>query len=140
MSRNMQVKAVLEYIEIRERELAEQAGQIRVRLEELTAQPAELEAESENSHVTHKTLLALPTPASADEPDRPDVPDHPDYQQILTVLADTSQPMRAREVCQALDLPIIAKNTEGIRAKLNRLVARGILAEPEPGLFAPPST
>ncbi|WP_426537926.1 hypothetical protein [Streptomyces sp. UG1] len=48
--------------------------------------------------------------------------------------------MRARALCQALDLPIVPKNTEGIRSKLKRLVARGILTEPEPGLFVPPGT
>ncbi|MEU9318296.1 hypothetical protein [Streptomyces sp. NPDC048295] len=46
--------------------------------------------------------------------------------------------MRARDLCQALDLPILPKNTEGIRCKLKRLVIRGILIEPEPGLFARP--
>ncbi|PZG76166.1 hypothetical protein C1I97_37245 [Streptomyces sp. NTH33] len=112
MSENPQVTAVLEYVEARERELAEQAAQIRTRLEELTAQLGELDAESENLRVTRKTLL--------------------------TPFADTGQPMRARDLCQALDLPIIPKNTEGIRSKLKRLVARGILTEPEPGLFAQP--
>jgi len=46
--------------------------------------------------------------------------------------------MRARDLCQALDLPILPKNTEGIRSKLKRLVSRGIPIEPEPGLFARP--
>jgi hypothetical protein len=138
MSENPQVTAVLEYVEARERELGEQAAQIRTRLEELTAQLGELDAESENLPVTRKTLRTLPAPTSADDPDRPDVPDHPAYQQILTAFADTGQPMRARDLCQALDLPIIPKNTEGIRSKLKRLVARGILTEPEPGLFAQP--
>lgn len=32
----------------------------------------------------------------------------------------------------------VPKNTEGIRSKLNRLVTRGTLTEPEPGLFAQP--
>jgi hypothetical protein len=67
-----------------------------------------------------------------------DVPDHPAYQQILTTFADTGKPLRARDLCQALDLPIVPKNTEGIRSKLKRLVTRGILTEPEPGLFAQP--
>ncbi len=46
--------------------------------------------------------------------------------------------MRARDLCLALDLPIVAKNTENIRSKLKRLVSKGILVEPEPGLFAQP--
>lgn len=68
------------------------------------------------------------------------MPDHPAYQQILSALADAGRPMRARDLCEALDLPILPKNTEGIRSKLKRLVTRGILAEPEPGLFAQPRT
>jgi hypothetical protein len=66
------------------------------------------------------------------------LPDHPAYQQILAVFADTDQPLRARDLCQALDLPIVPKNTENIRSKLKRLVSRGILLETEPGLFTQP--
>ncbi|WP_328506929.1 hypothetical protein [Streptomyces sp. NBC_00391] len=138
MSENPQVKAILEHIETREHELADQAGQFRDRIAELTRQLGELDAESENLRITRKTLLTLPLPSPATGPDRPDIPDHPAYQQILTTLADTGRPMRARDLCQALDLPILPKNTEGIRSKLKRLVSRGILTEPEPGLFARP--
>jgi len=138
MNENPQVKAILEHIETRERELADHAGQLRSRIEELTRQLGELDAESENLRITRKTLLTLPLPSPATEPDRPDIPDHPAYQQILTALTDADQPMRARDLCQALDLPILPKNTEGIRSKLKRLVSRGILIETEPGLFARP--
>jgi hypothetical protein len=105
---------------------------------DLTARLGELDAESENLRITRKTLLDIPAPAPTDEPARPDVPDHPAYQQILTTFADTGKPLRARDLCQALDLLIVPKNTEGIRSKLKRLVTRGILTEPEPGLFAQP--
>ncbi|MFK4543813.1 hypothetical protein RKD29_003409 [Streptomyces tendae] len=70
----------------------------------------------------------------------PDIPDHPAYQQIRTALTDADRSMRARDLCRALDLPILPKDTEGIRSKLKRLVGRGILDEPEPGLFAHPGT
>lgn len=140
MTENPQISAVLEYIEARERELGEQAGQLRSRIGELTAHLGELDAESENLRITRKTLLAIPAPAPAEETPRPDVPDHPAYQQILTALTDAGRPMRARDLCQALDLPILPKNTEGIRSKLKRLVTRGILTEPEPGLFTQPHT
>ncbi|GBQ04292.1 hypothetical protein SSP531S_57860 [Streptomyces spongiicola] len=140
MSENPQITAVLEYVETRERELADQAAQLRVRIEELTAQLGEFDAECENLRITRKTLLALPAPAPAEEPDRPETPDHPAYQQILAAFTATGQPMRARDLCQALDLPLVPKNTEGIRSKLKRLVARGILTEPEPGLFTQPGT
>jgi hypothetical protein len=39
------------------------------------------------------------------------------------------------DLCQALDLPIVPKNTENIRSKLKRLASGGILVETEPGLF-----
>ena len=65
------------------------------------------------------------------------LPGHPAYQQIPAVFADAG-PMRARDLCQALDLPIAPKNTENVRSKLKRLASRGILAETEPGLFVQP--
>jgi len=55
MSENPQVKAILEHIETRERELADQAGQFRARIEELTRQLGEIDAESENLRITRKT-------------------------------------------------------------------------------------
>ncbi|MGW2746020.1 hypothetical protein [Streptomyces sp. NPDC001450] len=133
MSENPQVTPILEHIETRERELAYQAGQLRERIEELTRQLGEIDAEREPAHHPQD-----PPHAPAAEPDRPDIPAHPAYQQILTTLADEGRPMPARDLCQALDLPILPKNTEGIRSKLKRLVNRGILVEPEPGLFARP--
>jgi hypothetical protein len=140
VSENPQVTVILEHIETREHELATRGEQLRGRIEELTAQLGEIDAESENLRITRKTLLALPLPSPDGEPERPDIPDHPAYQQILTALTDADRPMRARDLCQALDLPILPKNTEGIRSKLKRLVSRGILVEPEPGLFARPRT
>ncbi|MDI5904918.1 MULTISPECIES: hypothetical protein [Streptomyces] len=98
----------------------------------------QLDAEGENLRITRKTLLALPLPSPASGPDRPDIPDHPAYQQILTALVDAGRPMRARDLCQALDLPILPKHTEGILSTLKRLLSRGILIEAEPGSFARP--
>ncbi|WP_159047601.1 hypothetical protein [Streptomyces sp. WM6378] len=43
----------------------------------------------------------------------PDVPDHPAYRQILAAFAAAATPLRARDLCPALDLPIVPKNTEG---------------------------
>ncbi|WNF30239.1 hypothetical protein RI138_27325 [Streptomyces sp. C11-1] len=63
MSHNPQIRAVLEYVEAREAELGEQAGQIRSRIEDLTARLGELDAESENLRITRKTLLDIPAPA-----------------------------------------------------------------------------
>ena len=51
---------------------------------------------------------------------------------------NSAAPLRARDLCLTLDLPIVPKNTENIRSKLKRLASRGILVETEPGLFAQP--
>ncbi|MEU9136943.1 hypothetical protein AB0D33_13410 [Streptomyces sp. NPDC048404] len=138
MTDNPQVKAVLDHIDAHEQELTAQAGQARARIEELTTRLHGLDAEIENLRTTRKTLLALPEPPATEAPVPPEVPEHPAYQQILTIFTDTGRPMRARDLCQALDLPIVPKNTEGIRSKLKRLVSRGILTETEPGLFTQP--
>ncbi|AWS42553.1 MarR family transcriptional regulator [Streptosporangium sp. 'caverna'] len=66
------------------------------------------------------------------------LPDHPAYQQILAVFANVGGSLRARDLCEALDLPIVSKSTENIRSKLKRLVRCGILVETEPGLFSQP--
>ncbi|MFE2971004.1 hypothetical protein ACFXKC_46880 [Streptomyces sp. NPDC059340] len=131
-----QITLLLVRIDARERELATAAEQLRTQIDELTARLRELDEEMENVAVTGKTLLALsPTaPEPTDPP--PALPDHPAYQQILTVFADAAGPMRARDLCERLDLAIMPKNIESTRHKLKRLVSLGVLTEPEPGLFA----
>ena len=62
-------------------------------------------------------------------------PGSPAYAQILAVFGPSTS-IRAKDICLALGLEPIPKNTEGLRAKLKRLVARGVLHEPSPGLFA----
>jgi hypothetical protein len=58
------------------------------------------------------------------------------YRDVLEVLADAGQPLRARQIAAALGLGGEPRSVEGLRLKLKRLVKRGWLAEPEAGLFA----
>jgi len=44
--------------------------------------------------------------------------------------------VRAKDICQALGIGTTANHTESLRAKLKRLVTRGVLTEDQPGLFA----
>ena len=133
---------LLDKIEAREQALTREAGQAQARIDELTARIRELEGAISDLQVTRKTLLSLAgqDDQAVAEPAGPSpvLPDHPAYQQILTAFADLRRPLRARDLCQALDLPIAAKNTENIRSKLKRLVSHGILTETEPGLFTQP--
>jgi len=134
---------LLDKIDAREQALTREAGQAQAQIDELTARLREVNEAISDLQVTRKTLLSLaghddgqPAAESAGPP--PAVPDHPACQQILTAFADLRHPLRARDLCAALDLPVVAKNTENIRSKLKRLTSRGILIETEPGLFAQP--
>jgi hypothetical protein len=134
---------LLDTIDAREQALTREAGQAQARIDELTARLRELDQEISHLQITRKTLISLAghdDSQAAAEPagQSPVLPDHPAYQQILTAFADLHRPLRARDLCVALDLPIAAKNTENIRSKLKRLASRGILIETEPGLFTQP--
>lgn len=134
---------LLDKIDAREQALAREAGDVQARIDELTARLRDLSEAISDLQVTRKTLISLAgeddaQPAAESAAPAPVLPDHPAYQQILTAFADLQRPLRARDLCLALDLPIVPKNTESIRSKLKRLVSRGILIETEPGLFTQP--
>jgi hypothetical protein len=135
-------RVLLDKIDAREQALAREAGEAQAQIDELTAKVRGLNEAISDLQVTRKTLIALAgqDDEAAAEPAGPSpvLPDHPAYQQILDAFADLRRPLRARDLCVALDLPIAAKNTENIRSKLKRLASRGILVETEPGLFAQP--
>jgi hypothetical protein len=134
---------LLDRIDAREQALARDADHAQARIDELTARLRELQQEISDLQVTRKTLLSLAgqddgQPAAEPAEPPPALPDHPACQQIMTAFADLRRPLRARDLCLALDLPIVSRNTENIRSKLKRLVSRGILTETEPGLFTQP--
>ncbi|WP_435642465.1 hypothetical protein ACR9VJ_02810 [Streptomyces sp. H49] len=83
--------------------------------------------------------MELPQQASpAPSPPAPMMAASPVYQQIMAVFAEVEGPVRARAVCEAIDLPITPSSVNNLRLKLKRLVARKILVETEPGLFTRP--
>ncbi|MER5420818.1 hypothetical protein [Streptosporangium roseum] len=132
---------LLDKIDAREQALTRQIEQPQAEIDTFTARLRELEEAAEHLRITRKTLLSLADEVEADaEPVTPPVmlPGHSAYRQILDIFAALGRPLRARDLCEALDLPIAPKNTEKIRAKLKRLVNQGILVEIEHGLFAQP--
>jgi hypothetical protein len=136
-------RVLLDRIDAREQALAREASEAQAQIDELTARLRELNEAISDLQVTRKTLISLAAqddgqPAAEQAEPSPELPDHPAYQQILDAFAGLRRPLRARDLCVALDLPIAAKNTENIRSKLKRLVSRGILIETEPGLFTQP--
>ncbi|MFE7332281.1 hypothetical protein ACFU8W_46980 [Streptomyces sp. NPDC057565] len=129
--------AVLARLEEREREITAQAEETRERITQLTAQLDELGRAAEEVRITRKTLLELPDPQPP-APPAPKLPDHPAYQQIMAVFTAADHPLRARQVCEAMDLAVAPNNINNVRLKLKRLADRGILTETEQGLFSQP--
>jgi hypothetical protein len=131
--------AVLVRLEKREREIAAQANETREQVTRLTAVLDELGRAAEEVRITRKTLLELPDPAPpAPSPSAPELPDGAAYQEMMVVFAQADGPLRARGVCEAMDLDPAPNNINNVRLKLKRLTGRNILAETEPGLFALP--
>jgi hypothetical protein len=132
-------RPLLDKLDAREQAPAREAEQARALIDDLAARLREPGEAIDHLRITRKTLLWLASkPATGPAGPPPTLPGHPAYQQILTVFAGVGRPMRARDLCQVMDLPIVPKNTENIRTKLKRLVSRGILIETEPGLFTQP--
>jgi hypothetical protein len=122
---------------IAEREAAANAAaeHLREQIAKLADELAVAEAELADLAITRTTLTRLIGQAEATTPSDATVASAA-YQKILAVFGTATGGMRAKDVCLALGLGITAKDTEGLRAKLKRLVARQILIETEPGLFA----
>ncbi|WP_394427180.1 hypothetical protein [Streptomyces sp. SGAir0957] len=123
----------LEQLEIREAAARDLADKLRAQIAELTAQLQATEAALQRLRITRETILEI----------APDLPGGLEplpsaYRQILTLFEDTADGLHPKDVCLALNTGTEPRHVEGIRAKLKRLVSRGILAEPEPGLFTLP--
>ncbi|MFJ4633378.1 hypothetical protein [Streptomyces sp. NPDC088847] len=136
-SGDLTLGAVLVRLEEREREIAAQADETREQVTRLTAVLDELGRAAEEVRITRKTLLELPDPAPpAPSTSAPELPDGAAYQEIIVVFTQADGPLRARGVCEAMDLDPAPNNVNNVRLKLKRLTGRNILAETEPGLFA----
>lgn len=130
----MNHEQLLELITTRETIAASHAEQLRAQIAALTEQLAVIDAELADLATTRSTLLRLTGTTDRSTAPTDATVASPAYQQILAVFTTTGNPLRARDICVALGTA--AKNTESLRAKLKRLVNRGVLTEPESGLFA----
>nr|WP_203675331.1 MULTISPECIES: hypothetical protein [unclassified Streptomyces] len=107
------------------------AEELRTQIAGLQTRLREAETHLEHLAITRTTITAL-----ADRiPNQSGPPEHPDYPRILCVFHEASGPLRARDVCEALDHELLPKNIEGTRAKLKRLVKLDVLTEVDTGIF-----
>ncbi|MGK4584941.1 hypothetical protein [Kitasatospora sp. HPMI-4] len=122
----------LDEVEARQLLVRETAEQLREQIARLTEQLAAAEGTLKRLEITRETLAEL----AAENGIQPPEPLPPGYREILAAIEKAEDGLRAKDVCQALRLGTEPKRTESTRAKLKRLVTRGILTEPEPGQFA----
>jgi hypothetical protein len=124
----------LEVITAREAVAGLAADQLREQISALSQQLTALETELADLATTRVTLLRLGGhPDHGQSAETP--PAGPGYQQILAVFTTAEHRLRAKDICHALGVGTTANHTESLRAKLKRLVARGVLTEDQPGLF-----
>lgn len=127
---------ILQAITAREAAAGLAADQLREQISTLSQQLTAIESELADLATTRTTLLRLGGNRDDDGGQSADTrPPNPTYQQILAVLGTAEYPLRAKDICLALGIATTANHTESLRAKLKRLVTRGVLTEDRPGLF-----
>jgi hypothetical protein len=127
---------ILDLITAREAAAGLAADQLREQISALSQQLTVLETELADLATTRTTLLRLGGHPDDDGQSADTRPGNPTYQQILAVFGTAEHPLRAKDICHALGIATTANHTESLRAKLKRLVTRGVLTEDRPGLFA----
>jgi len=123
---------ILEAITTRQAVAGAAADRLREQINTLSQQLTAIETELTDLATTRTTLLRL-AGHTGDQPET--VQGNPTYQQILAVFATTEHRLRAKDIYRALGIGVTANHTESLRAKLKRLVTRGVLTEDQPGLF-----
>lgn len=134
----MNLNPLLQALDLQEDAARALADDLRTQIDVLQTQLREAELRLEHLAITRTTITGLADriPAQTVAPAGSlELPEHPDYPRILAVFNDTTGPLRARDICQALDFELLPKHVERTRAKMKRLVTLGILTEIEPGTF-----
>jgi hypothetical protein len=130
---------LLQALDLQEDAARALADDLRTQIDTLQTQLREAELRLEHLAITRTTITGLADRIPVQSPDPSgslDLPEHPDYPRILAVFNDTTTPLRARDICQALDFELLPKHIERTRAKMKRLVTLGILTEADPGTFS----
>jgi hypothetical protein len=130
---------LLQALDLQEDAARALADGLRTQIDTLQTQLREAELRLEHLAITRTTITGLADriPAQSAGPSASlELPEHPDYPRILAVFNDTTGPLKARDICQALDFELLPKHVERTRAKMKRLVTLGILTETEPGTFS----
>ncbi|KOY55233.1 hypothetical protein [Streptomyces sp. XY332] len=128
----MNIQPLLDALDLQEDAARALADDLGAQIDDLQTRLREAETHLEHLSITRKTITGLADRLPAVPPD---LPEHPDYPRILAVFNHATGPLRAKDVCEALDREPLPKNIEGTRAKLKRLVKLGILTGADTGIF-----
>jgi hypothetical protein len=128
------MRELLAQIDERQAAGREEAARLREQITQLSEQLAVMEHRLERLEITRETVLEI---AEDSDPGGSE-PLPSAYRQILALFEDDQHGLRAKEICEVLGTGTENRHVEGARAKAKRLVSRGILTEPEPGLFTMP--
>lgn len=145
------VASLLAAIEAREGQAIERAEQLRKQIDALSVQLQEAEAHQTRLAITRETvreLLDEPQAAVAQITTAATAVPHavavsgpmqqtPGYEQIMTVLEQARGPLRCKDILAALQWDSQSRHIEGVRSKLRRLEARGLVTQVGAGLFQP---
>jgi hypothetical protein len=129
------MQPILDLITERQTSTAAAIADLREQIGKLTDELRLAETELSDLVTTRTTLTRLTSTNDSAIPNSGTL-DNTVYQQILAAFTTSDSPaMRARDVCLAIGIGAEHNDTEGIRAKLKRLVKRGILTETTAGQF-----
>lgn len=138
--------SLLQRLEEREAAARGQVERLRAQIGALSARLSAEEQALSRLGITRQTVLSVLGEDDAGVVTSPAVvpdelvPVSAADRQVLDVFASAGQPLRAKQVCQALGDSAEPRLVERTRHQLKRLVNRGLLAEPHPGLFVAAST
>ncbi|MFE6668208.1 hypothetical protein ACFVFH_32215 [Streptomyces sp. NPDC057697] len=135
----MNLNPLLQALGLQEDAAQALAVDLRTQIDALQTQLREAELRLEHLAITRTTIIGLADriPAQTVAPTGSlELPEHQDHPRMLSVFNDTTGPLRARDICQALDFELLPKHVECTRAKMKCLVTLGILTGAEPGTFS----
>lgn len=130
------VPGLLEKLAARQAAAEAKITRLREQIDKLTDALAAAEHERARWTNARETVLALAGEEQLEPATLTRSPVTPAYPLIIGVFNQADGALRVKQVCQALGAETDARHIEGMRPKLKKLVARGILTEPEPGIFA----
>ncbi|MDG5809043.1 hypothetical protein P9869_41815 [Streptomyces ossamyceticus] len=124
----MNIEPLLDALGLQEDAARALADDLRTKTEELHGRLQEAQTHLEHLAITRKTVTALADRLPAAPPD---LPEHPDYPRIVAAFNEATSPLRARDVCEALDHELLPKNRSPLLVR--QIVGRngGVISVPE---------